>query len=301
MKQTYITIFLLIIFSISPFAQTNQGIEDDWKINTPAEEIFSVETPNPLNFYVHKKDKKEGVYETKVGTNYFFVVTFELKNSKDFNIALNFINSFNKKSQKKSVGTFELEKLGFADNEKFYHNVLILRNSKRIYIFQTVSQMPTNSAVERFFSSIKINEISLNETASLTSEDQILPTQNQQINPNNSTVTDNVSNGIGSNIPKTTPTPTPNNGITKSLTIKSKTRPNYTDLARFYNIQGSVLLRVTFLANGNIGSVSPVTNLPFGITTQAIKAAKQMTFETAMKNGVPYSVTKLVQFAFTIY
>ncbi|HMS41523.1 MAG TPA: energy transducer TonB [Pyrinomonadaceae bacterium] len=302
MKKTFITILLLTIFSISVCAQTVQIIGNDWKINAPSEEIFSVESPNLLNFYGHKKDTNEGVYDTKANTTYFFVVTFELKNTRDYKIALDFINSFKQKSKTGKVGEFDSEKVGFADNDGFYHNVLILRNNTRIYIFQTVSQTPTNPAVERFFCSIKMNDTELNETASLTLEDQIAPTQNQQIKQNNSTVTDNPSSGIGSgNKPTTTPTPTQNNGITQPLKLTMIPKPSYTDLARFYNLQGTVLLRVTFLSNGIIGSITPVNKLPFGLTTQAIKAAKQVRFEPAMRNGVAYSVTKPVQYAFSIY
>lgn len=90
-------------------------------------------------------------------------------------------------------------------------------------------------------------------------------------------------------------------GPTKNLNITSKPRPNYTDEARKNSVQGTVVLRVMFLASGQIGSVSPVSGLPNGLTEQAIAAAKQMRFEPAMKNGVAQSVTKQVQFSFTIY
>jgi hypothetical protein len=42
-------------------------------------------------------------------------------------------------------------------------------------------------------------------------------------------------------------------------------------------------------------------NLPYGLTEQAMEAARKMRFEPAMKNGIPYSVTKLVEYPFTLY
>ena len=90
-------------------------------------------------------------------------------------------------------------------------------------------------------------------------------------------------------------------GVSKGVTITSKPRANYTDAARQNNVQGTVNLRVTFNANGTIGSVTPVSSLPNGLTEQAISAAKQIRFEPAMKNGQPQSVTKVVQYSFTIY
>ena len=90
-------------------------------------------------------------------------------------------------------------------------------------------------------------------------------------------------------------------GPTKSVVITSKPRANYTDAARQANITGNVTLKVTFLANGSIGSVSAVSGLPSGLTEQAIAAAKGIRFEPAMKNGVPQTVTKSVVYSFTIY
>jgi TonB family protein len=86
-----------------------------------------------------------------------------------------------------------------------------------------------------------------------------------------------------------------------NVQIISKPRANYTDAARQNNIQGTVTLRVVFLANGQIGDVSPVNSLPHGLTKEAMSAAKQIRFEPAMENGIPQSVVKQVQYSFTIY
>ena len=80
-----------------------------------------------------------------------------------------------------------------------------------------------------------------------------------------------------------------------------KPRANYTEAARQSQIQGTVTLRVAFLSNGGIGSVSPVNALPNGLTEQAIAAAKKIVFIPARKNGTTISITKIVQYSFTIY
>jgi outer membrane biosynthesis protein TonB len=87
----------------------------------------------------------------------------------------------------------------------------------------------------------------------------------------------------------------------RNVQITSKPGATYTDLAEQNNVQGIVTLRVTFLANGKIGVILPVTNLPDGLTEQAIEVAKQIKFEPAMRNGQPVSVTKQIQYGFTIY
>lgn len=90
-------------------------------------------------------------------------------------------------------------------------------------------------------------------------------------------------------------------GPTVALSITSKPRANYTDAARQAQVQGTVTLRVTFNANGTIGSISAVSGLPNGLTEQAIAAARNIRFTPAMQNGVPKTVVKQVQYTFTLY
>lgn len=86
-----------------------------------------------------------------------------------------------------------------------------------------------------------------------------------------------------------------------NLLITFKPRASYTDSARSKEIQGTVTLKVTFLANGEIGKIRVVAGLPNGLSEQAIAAAKNMRFEPAKKNNIPYTVTKQLQYNFTIY
>lgn len=85
------------------------------------------------------------------------------------------------------------------------------------------------------------------------------------------------------------------------LTIITKPRPDYTDAARQKNVQGTVTLRVTFLGNGGIGSVSVVNGLGYGLTEKAIAATRKIAFLPVKRNDRNVSVTKSVQFSFTIY
>lgn len=107
--------------------------------------------------------------------------------------------------------------------------------------------------------------------------------------------------GTGRNTNPPKPPPAVPAGPSKGLNITFKPKPRYTDAARQNNIQGTVTVRVTFLANGQIGSVSPVSQLGYGLTEQAIAAAKQMRFEPQLVNGQPQTVIRSVQFSFTIY
>jgi len=89
--------------------------------------------------------------------------------------------------------------------------------------------------------------------------------------------------------------------ITTRLRILSKPNAGYTTPARDNKITGTVVLRVTFLETGAIGAVRPVKGLPFGLTEQAVNAAKGIRFEPAKRNGVPTTVTMQIEYTFNIY
>jgi TonB family protein len=95
--------------------------------------------------------------------------------------------------------------------------------------------------------------------------------------------------------------PTETNQVTQAIRICLKPRAKYTEESRQANTQGSVMLRVTFNANGSIGGISLVSGLPNGLTEEAMKAAKKIVFIPAQKNGVKYTVTKQVQYQFSLY
>jgi len=95
--------------------------------------------------------------------------------------------------------------------------------------------------------------------------------------------------------------PPPASGPTTGLNVTYKPKPSYTDAARQNQVQGKVMLRVTFLASGSIGNISTVKGLPNGLTEQAIAAARSIRFTPAMVNGQARSVTRQVEFSFAIY
>ena len=89
--------------------------------------------------------------------------------------------------------------------------------------------------------------------------------------------------------------------VSEPLKILSQPRPGYTEEARKNNVQGTVRVRVTFSASGQVTGVSAINSLPYGLTEKAIAAARQIQFIPAKRNGVPTSVQKTVEFRFTMY
>lgn len=108
-------------------------------------------------------------------------------------------------------------------------------------------------------------------------------------------------NGVGSGDGSTSIVTTPASANLKGIQIISKPRADYTNQARINEIEGVIRLRVVFLASGEIGTIVPVSGLPYGLTEQAMTAARGIKFKPATRDGVPVSVTKLIEYTFSIY
>ncbi len=89
--------------------------------------------------------------------------------------------------------------------------------------------------------------------------------------------------------------------VTTAFRIISKPRASYTDAARTNAVTGNVLLKVTLLASGQVGTIVPVKRLPHGLTEQAIAAARLIKFEPKKVNGIPTSTIVTLDYGFTIY
>jgi protein TonB len=89
--------------------------------------------------------------------------------------------------------------------------------------------------------------------------------------------------------------------VTTPMRIIARPKATYTDEARSNNIQGVVRLKITLLASGQVGSIVPVSRLPYGLTERAIAAARQIKFQPKMVNGVPVPVNVTYEYTFTIY
>jgi TonB family protein len=69
--------------------------------------------------------------------------------------------------------------------------------------------------------------------------------------------------------------------------IVSKPTPTYTDEARKLRVEGEVLLEVLFESSGKVEVVRVVRGLGHGLDEAAIRAAEQIRFKPALRNGQP--------------
>ena len=82
--------------------------------------------------------------------------------------------------------------------------------------------------------------------------------------------------------------------------ILSKPVPVYTDEARAKRIEGEVLLEVVFEATGKLHVVRIVRGLGHGLDDSAVRAAEQIRFKPALKDGQPSDSTAVVHIIFQL-
>ncbi|HVI06680.1 MAG TPA: energy transducer TonB [Candidatus Binatia bacterium] len=82
--------------------------------------------------------------------------------------------------------------------------------------------------------------------------------------------------------------------------ILSKPTPNYTQEARSLRIEGEVLLEVVLEASGSLHVVRVVRGLGHGLDDNAVKAAEQIRFKPATKDGQPTDSTVVLHIIFQL-
>ena len=87
---------------------------------------------------------------------------------------------------------------------------------------------------------------------------------------------------------------------TTDLEVLSKPPVQYTSEARQLKVQGDVVLRVTFLANGQVVVQGIVRGLGHGLDEEARRVAQQIRFRPATRDGRPVDLTTTITISFQL-
>jgi len=82
--------------------------------------------------------------------------------------------------------------------------------------------------------------------------------------------------------------------------IVSKPNPIYTQEARDLKLEGEVLLQVVFAATGQLRIVRVERGLGHGLDEAAVRAAQQMRYKPALRDGQPYDSMAIVHVRFQL-
>jgi TonB family protein len=171
---------------------------------------------------------------------------------------------------------------------------------ERIYVLTVLNATQDDPAVQRFLKSFAIREDGItNPTASGTGVGQGAGV--------------GVGPGMGSNrigaggTGAATDSPTDYNRVftTREVTQKARllyrSEPSYTESARKYSVQGTVVVRAVISSTGQIVKIKAVKGLPHGLTARALEAAKGIKWEPAIKDGHPVAQYIQIEYNFNLY
>ena len=79
-----------------------------------------------------------------------------------------------------------------------------------------------------------------------------------------------------------------------------KPKPDYTDEARKLKLEGEVLVHVLFTAAGEVRVLDVIRGLGHGLDENALRAAQQIKFKPAMRDGQPVDSTATVHIVFQL-
>jgi len=89
--------------------------------------------------------------------------------------------------------------------------------------------------------------------------------------------------------------------VTAKVRVLEKPEPTYSENARRFGVQGTVVLRAVFAKDGEVTNIHVVTKLPHGLTKKAVDAAHAIRFVPAMKDGQAVSMWMELQYNFNLY
>ena len=89
--------------------------------------------------------------------------------------------------------------------------------------------------------------------------------------------------------------------VDQKARLLAKPEPGYPRGARRRRVRGEVVLRMVLAASGKVEKITVVKGLPEGVTEEAIKAARQIKFLPAEREGRKVSQRVTVVYNFNLY
>jgi TonB family protein len=83
--------------------------------------------------------------------------------------------------------------------------------------------------------------------------------------------------------------------------LLTRSEPLYTKEARSRQVRGDIIVRFVLAADGTVRHILVLEFLPYGLTEQAIAAARIIKFTPAMKDGRPVSQFTMMEYNFNVY
>ncbi|HKU73656.1 MAG TPA: energy transducer TonB [Pyrinomonadaceae bacterium] len=292
MKRILLSAGLLILFASGVMVQAQKGAAG-WQRYTVKGEAFSVTFPTlpAMATYEENVDRLEVQRRRRVLGAYADGLVYAVScsdNSKTRESLEDFIeqeifthSTFDRTSEK------DLKRNGFEGKQYFAPDkvpgtVQIFSTGNAIYIFRVFGARADDTRVQQYFSSIVLGK----RSSGIAVTDGLgIPYESE---PKAQTELNNAN-------------PLLNREVTTKAVLVMKPEPMYTEEARQNNITGTIVLKVLFSSDGNVVNIRTVGGLPYGLTANAIEAAKKVKFVPATRDGKFVSVFMQLEYNFNLY
>lgn len=290
MRRVCLLFALVILVAPAVMAQKQSS---GWKRYTVKGESFSVTLPTlpAMASYQEFVDRLEKLRWQRVLGAYADGVVYTVSCSENPNpqeLLEDFIeqeifthSTFDRTSEK------DLKRNGFSGKQYFAPDkvpgtVQIFSTGKAIYRFQVFGAPADDARVQQYFSSVVLGKsasgIEVTDGFGVPYESE----PKAQTEENNAKAL-------------------PGKDVDRKAVVVMKPEPMYTEEARQNSISGTVVLKVAFSSDGSVVNIHTILGLPYGLTKNAIEAAKKIKFVPAVKDGRFVSMWMQLEYNFNLY
>jgi len=264
----------IIAFSFVP-AQAQSGPES-WQLYNVPRQDFSVALPTlpAMTFYPPTDTSRGhimlGAYADRV---IYAIELFE--NERQHQSLADFIAEQTAQTDAATQKQISVNGVAGREYSSESSKVQFFGTRLRLYSFKVLGAGADDPRAQRFFSSITFGE-----------KQQGIAVSEGPGTPYHADIAD---------------TPLTGKEVEKRVRLGMKPEPMYTEEARRNQVTGTVILKVVFSSGGNVTNIRTVAGLPFGLTENAIAAAKKIKFFPAMKDGHNVSMWMQLEYNFNLY
>lgn len=284
-----LTTCILILFVTAVNAQTSRTAGSvSWQQYKVGGEAFSVSMPLLPAMHINHKwieGEKRPRREVQLGSYADGVVytVYVLENFSPRESLENFIGPRGVTGNGRDISRDGVSGKSFAPGRAGDSMVQFFAGEDRLYSFGAFGVSPEDPRMTKFFSSVSFNK----KTVALeVFEGPGLP---YELDPPAS-AGDELANRIFTG-----------REVTAKARLAMKPEPSYTEQARQNAIQGTVVFKCVFSANGSVTNIRTVSGLPHGLTEKAMEAARRIKFLPAVKDGRFVSMWMQLEYNFNLY
>lgn len=293
-EWTLLILLLAIFFGRIASAQQT----DQWIILSGPKDELLIEVP--ANYLVYKTDASTRITSTYRSAT-FEIVKQKTDSPKRSVRMLDYPRERSTHSESFEIGNF-VGKRYVYDYEDSFTIRMDLGSSKSYYIVTATAKKNDNAAIKKFLLSIRLQGKPVYEGMAGNSPGPRVPIAEMKTSH---LIADALKQTESSGDIKFDTVDEErkvyDDRLSRDLVIIDKPKPVYTDEARRRDKQGRIHARIEFLHNGRIGTVVIDPRLDKGLAWNVATVVKKIKFLPSEVDGKPISVTRVLEYTFSIY